>query len=76
MIRDVNSAFSPDQSVSNFYSAATRLQRHRRNAQSRPPARHDKTVLSVSCQAVWIESRDRLAKSGQFADRSPSSRGV
>ena len=27
-----------------------------------PPARHDKTVLSVSCQAVSIESRDRLAK--------------
>jgi len=30
-----------------------------------PPARHDKTVLSVSCQAVWVESRDRLAKSEQ-----------
>ena len=36
--------------------------------------RHDKTVLSVSCQAVRIESRDRLAKSEQLAGRSPSSR--
>ena len=46
------------------------------NAQFTPPARHDKTVLSVSCRPVWIESRDRLAKSEQLADRSPSSRGV
>jgi len=46
------------------------------NAQFTPPARHDKTVLSVSCQAVLIESRDRLAKSEQSADRSPASRGV
>jgi len=38
--------------------------------------RHDKTVLSVSCQAVRIESRDRLAKSEQSADRSPSSCGL
>jgi len=47
------------------------------NVRFTPPARHDKTVLSVSCRAVWIESRDRLvAKSEQLADRSPSSRGV
>ena len=46
------------------------------NAQFTPPARHDKTVLSVSCLAVWIESRDRLAKTEQLADRSPSSRDV
>jgi len=43
------------------------------NAQFTPPARHDKTVSS---RAVWIESRDRLAKSEQLADRSLSSRGV
>jgi len=36
-------------------------------------ARRDKTVLSVSCQAVRIESRDSLVKSEQLADRSPSS---
>jgi len=34
-----------------------------------PPDRHDKTVLSVSCQAVLIESRDGLAKSEQLARR-------
>jgi len=45
-------------------------------AQFIPHARHDKTVLAGSCQAVRIESRDRLAKSEQSADRSPSSRGV
>ena len=46
-------------------------------AQFTPPARHDKTVvLSVSCQAVWIESRDRLVKPEQLADRPPSSRRV
>ena len=39
-------------------------------------ARYDKTVVSVSCQALWIESRDRLTKSEQSADRSPSSRSV
>ena len=31
----------------------------------RPPTRHDKTVLTVSCQAVWNESRDSLTKSEQ-----------
>jgi len=46
------------------------------NAQFTPPAKQDKTVLSVSCRAGWIESRDRLTKSEQLADRSPSSRGV
>ena len=40
-----------------------------RNVQFTPPARHDKTVLSVSCRAVW-------PKSEQLADRSPSLRGV
>ena len=45
-------------------------------AQFTSPARHGETVLFVSCQAVWTESRDRLAKSEQLADRSPSSRGV
>jgi len=40
------------------------------------PARQDKTVLSVSYRAVWIEFRDRLEKSEQLSDRSPSSRGV
>ena len=46
------------------------------HAQFTPPARYDKTVLSVSCRAAWIESRDCRAKSEQLADRSPSSRGV
>ena len=46
------------------------------NAQFTRPTRHDKTVLSASWPAVWIESRDRPAKSEQLADRSPSSRGV
>ena len=47
------------------------------DAQFTPPARQDKTVLSaVSYRAVWTESRGRLAKSEQSADRSPSSRDV
>jgi len=33
-------------------------------------------MLSVSCHAMWTESRNSPAKSGQLADRSPSSRGV
>ena len=41
------------------------------NTQFTLPARHDKTVLSVSCPAVWIESRDRLATSEQLVDKSP-----
>ena len=44
------------------------------NAQFTPPVRHDKTVLSVSCQAVWIQ--DSRAKSEHLADTSPSSRDV
>ena len=38
--------------------------------------RQDGPVCVVSCQAVWIESRNSLAKSEQSADRSPSSRDV
>ena len=45
-------------------------------AQFTPPARQDKTIMSVSYQVVWTESRYRLAKSEQSADRSPSSSGV
>ena len=57
-------------------SARPRLLHSLGYAQFTPSARQDKTVLSVSHQAMWIGSRDRLAKSGQLADRSPSSRGV
>jgi len=40
------------------------------NSQFTPPVtRHDKTVLSVLCQAVWIESRDRLEKSADHPRR-------
>jgi len=68
-IRDRNSLAYNINDGPSYYSLAS-------SAKFTPSARHDKTVLSVSCQAVWIESRDRLAKSEQSADRSTSSRGV
>ena len=43
------------------------------NGWTDPPelmAQSVRIMLSESCQAVWIESRDRLAKSEQLADRS------
>jgi len=66
----------PTQLAKGGYSQRDRLDcRWSINAKFIPPARH-KTVLSVSRQAVWIESQDSLAKSEQSADRSPSSRDV
>jgi len=50
----------------------TRL-RALQNGWTDPPelmAQSVRIILSESCQAVWIESRDRLAKSEQLADRS------
>ena len=40
------------------------------NAQFTPPARQDKTVLSVSCQAVWTESAGQVRSASECVRRS------